>query len=106
MKAANVLITRSGILKLADFGLARAFSLNKNNQPNRYIIIVFVHSIISTLLILKICVYCIDTRIVSSHCGTALQNCCSEKEITALLLICGVQGASWQRCGREVPSCR
>lgn len=36
MKAANVLITKLGILKLADFGLARAFSINKNGQPNRY----------------------------------------------------------------------
>lgn len=27
MKAANVLITKNGVLKLADFGLARAFSL-------------------------------------------------------------------------------
>jgi cyclin-dependent kinase 9 len=36
MKAANVLITKSGVLKLADFGLARAFSLHENNQPNRY----------------------------------------------------------------------
>merc|ERR1719369_1460373 len=36
MKAANVLITKQGFLKLADFGLARAISINKNGQPNRY----------------------------------------------------------------------
>ncbi|XP_060534933.1 cyclin-dependent kinase 9-like [Cylas formicarius] len=36
MKAANVLITKNGVLKLTDFGLARAFSTNKNGQPNRF----------------------------------------------------------------------
>ena len=35
MKAANILITKQGVLKLADFGLARAFSINKNGMPNR-----------------------------------------------------------------------
>lgn len=38
MKAANVLITKTGVLKLADFGLARAFSATKNGQVNRYIL--------------------------------------------------------------------
>merc|ERR1719219_181167 len=32
MKAANILITKQGILKLADFGLARAISINKAGQ--------------------------------------------------------------------------
>ena len=36
MKAANILITKTGTLKLADFGLARAISINKAGQPNRY----------------------------------------------------------------------
>ncbi|XP_067661671.1 cyclin-dependent kinase 9-like isoform X1 [Haliotis asinina] len=36
MKAANILITKNGTLKLADFGLARAFSAAKGSQPNRY----------------------------------------------------------------------
>lgn len=37
MKAANILITKNGILKLADFGLARAISTsNKSGHANRY----------------------------------------------------------------------
>lgn len=36
MKAANVLITKAGVLKLADFGLARGISLNRDPNRNRY----------------------------------------------------------------------
>ncbi|XP_076093608.1 cyclin-dependent kinase 9-like [Mytilus galloprovincialis] len=37
MKAANILITKSGVLKLADFGLARAFSYRlPQEKQNRY----------------------------------------------------------------------
>lgn len=36
MKAANILITKHGILKLADFGLARAFSTAGKDKQNRY----------------------------------------------------------------------
>ena len=32
MKAANILITKKGVLKLADFGLARAFSIKMENR--------------------------------------------------------------------------
>jgi cyclin-dependent kinase 9 len=32
MKAANILITKEGVLKLADFGLARAISVSKQNR--------------------------------------------------------------------------
>ena len=37
MKAANVLITKNGTLKLADFGLARAFSVAKQRYTNRVV---------------------------------------------------------------------
>lgn len=36
MKAANILITKNGVLKLADFGLARAISTSKAGHANRY----------------------------------------------------------------------
>jgi len=36
MKAANILITKQGILKLADFGLSRAISINTKGKGNRY----------------------------------------------------------------------
>ncbi|CBY08613.1 unnamed protein product [Oikopleura dioica] len=36
LKSANILITKKGVLKLADFGLARPFSVPKDNKENRY----------------------------------------------------------------------
>lgn len=36
MKAANILITKAGVLKLADFGLARAISDIRTDISSRY----------------------------------------------------------------------
>ena len=36
MKAANILINKEGILKLADFGLARPYSIPKRGHQQRY----------------------------------------------------------------------
>ncbi|KAH0546887.1 P-TEFb-associated cyclin-dependent protein kinase Cdk9 [Cotesia glomerata] len=36
IKPANILVIKNGILKLADFGLARAFSARKSGQANRF----------------------------------------------------------------------
>ncbi len=36
MKAANMLITKQGVLKLDDFGLARVISNSKNRALNCY----------------------------------------------------------------------
>jgi cyclin-dependent kinase 9 len=36
MKAANILINKQGILKLADFGLARPYSIPKRGQKSKY----------------------------------------------------------------------
>lgn len=45
MKAANILITKRGVLKLADFGLSRAFSVPSPNDPrNRQVLTVITHN--------------------------------------------------------------
>ncbi|XP_025203482.1 cyclin-dependent kinase 9-like [Melanaphis sacchari] len=36
LKSSNILVTKKGILKLADFGLSRAFSTPLENKPNNY----------------------------------------------------------------------
>lgn len=36
MKAANLLISNTGTLRIADFGLARAFDGNRNGHERRY----------------------------------------------------------------------
>lgn len=49
MKAANILITKRGVLKLADFGLSRAYSTSA--EANRYYFLILIEAILIVILI-------------------------------------------------------
>lgn len=105
MKAANVLITKNGILKLADFGLARAFSISKNGQANRYtnrVVTLWYRppgwfSVISIEFESKI------NRFLGLCCK---QSFCWATEITGHRSICGALVVSWPKCGPDRRLCR
>ena len=54
-----MLITKKGILKLADFGLARAFSVERNGKPNRYTNIYLLNSVFTNFHFVDKLTYCI-----------------------------------------------
>jgi len=78
MKAANILIKKQRILKLADFGLARAISINKKATQT-------------------------GTPTMWSPCGTDHQSYSWDRGTTALPWTCGVQAASWPEMWTRSP---
>ena len=97
MKAANILITRNGVLKLADFGLARSISELKNDSQNRYT------NRYALVICILLCFNLAYFYLVLSHFGTDRLNCYLVLASMDHQLICGVQGALWQKCGPVRP---
>jgi serine/threonine protein kinase len=75
LKPQNLLINNRGQLKLADFGLARAFGIPVNTFSNEVV-----------------------------TCGTARRTSCSAVALTTQASTSGPQAASWPRCTRAARS--
>ena len=105
-----ILFYRKGILKLADFGLARAFSYNPD-KPNRYtnrvVTLWYRYGHKSNFkkkmrtFVLNWFSYLLNLLWYTDH-----RNSCWASGTTARPWTCGGRAASWQKCGPDPPSCR
>eukprot|EP00118_Oscarella_pearsei_P010610 m.66115 g.66115 ORF g.66115 m.66115 type:complete len:214 (+) comp35364_c0_seq15:33-674(+) len=86
LKPANLLISSSGHLKLADFGLARVFS----NEGDR----LYSHQVATRLL--PFCFFL--SRYFDCSGGIERQNCCLEQGSMMLVWISGLLAAFWVKC--------